>query len=327
MTPPPARPPARLGLFAARLLLMIGAVTLIVAGAELATRWVDPTVPTVMVPQAGNCLQRSSTLSKALLPNCTGNLFGTPIQTNSLGMRGPELRDDGSQRILALGDSCTMGWRVEQDESYPAVLQSLLDARPDGPRVQLLNAGVAGYTSHQGLVYLRESGLALDPDVVIIGFGWNDATPLGDVVEQIEAENRRLWLMRLDDWLLVNSRFYRWARSEAHEPRATSAKRPPRVALPQTRRNLNAMATLATEHGARVIFLNFLRPANLLGHSPAIEGAAADSNAPLITYEGERIDIVHPTAGGYRWLAERIADTLDEHGYLAADGDRPPSDR
>jgi lysophospholipase L1-like esterase len=47
-----------------------------------------------------------------------------------------------------------------------------------------------------------------------------------------------------------------------------------------------------------------------------IESVAAARNVPLVTYQGERLDIVHPTREGYRTLAERLARTIDEHGYL-----------
>ena len=64
------------------------------------------------------------------------------LSTNSLGLRGPELGDDDPAvpRLLAIGDSVTHGWGVDEDESYPSVLQELLGER--GHRVQVVNAGV-----------------------------------------------------------------------------------------------------------------------------------------------------------------------------------------
>lgn len=312
----PQRGHGRGRLLAARLLLVLGGAAFILAALELTTRWLAVTRPSLMVPQAGNCLIRHPTRSKALAPNCIGVLYATPLQTNSLGLRGPELRNDGSRRILVLGDSCTMGWRVRQDETYPAVLERTLNDRPDGPRVQVLNAGVAGYTSHQGLTYLRESGLALAPDIVVIAFGWNDVMRLGDVAEQIANENRLLPLIRLDDWLLANSHFYAWSRAAVNRSRQSDDTLPCRVPLERTRQNLNAMAALATEQGARVVFVSFIGSGKAAGHSLAIEGAAADQGAPLIAYDGPRLDVVHPTAAGYRRLAEQIAAAIEEHGWL-----------
>ena len=322
MTSRPARR-ARVGLYAARGLLVIGSVTLLALAAEWATARFAPSSPLLLLPRDDNCLRRDSLLGLALRPNCTGNLSGTPMRTNSLGMRGPEPRGNGARRVLVLGDSCTMGWRVAEDESYPAVLQSLLAARPGEPPVDVLNAGLAGYTSHQGVVTLRERGAALAPDVVVIAFGWNDATRLGDVVEQIETENRLRHLIRLDDWLLTHSHFYRWARWRGHE-RAPDASRPFRVSREHLRANLAEMIRLARQGGAQVVLVNFLRPANVIGHSPAIEAAAADHQVPMIVYEGERLDVVHPTAAGYRWLAGELAATLDAHQLLAPRANHRP---
>jgi lysophospholipase L1-like esterase len=274
-----------------------------------------------MLPQRDNCLMRHDTRSRALIPSCRGVLFATPVETNSLGLRGPEPRHDGSPRILALGDSCTMGWKVRQDESYPAVLEKQLEAA--GTRVQVLNAGVPGYTSHQGLSYLREAGLALDPEVVVIAFGWNDATRSGDVVEQIENERRYAPIIRLDDWLLLHSVFYRWVRTASNRSRPAE-RLVPRVDLEQSRRNLDAMTALAAERGAKVVFVSFIGGGHGDGHhASAIARAAADHDAPLIVYEGPRLDVVHPTAEGYRWLAEQIARAIEERGWLAKRADAP----
>lgn len=322
MTRQPARR-ARAGLYAARGLLVIGSVTLLALAAEWTAARFAPNPPQLLLPRADNCMRRDSLLGLALRPDCTGTLAGTPMRTNSLGMRGPEPRGNGARRVLVLGDSCTMGWRVADDESYPAVLQSLLAARPGEPPVDVLNAGLAGYTSHQGLVYLREHGLALDPDVVVIAFGWNDATRLGDVVEQIETENRLSHLIWLDDWLLTHSHSYRLARWRGHQ-RATDTSRPFRVSRERLRTNLGEMIRLAREGGAQVVLINFLRPANVMGHSPAIEAAAADNQVPMIVYEGERLDVVHPTAAGYRRVAAELAATLDEHHFLAPRANHRP---
>ena len=322
MTRQPVRR-ARAGLYAARGLLVIGSVTLLALAAEWTAARFAPSSPQLLLPRDDNCMRRDRLLGLALVPNCTGDLAGTPMRTNSLGMRGPEPRGNGARRILVLGDSCTMGWRVAEDESYPAVLQALLAARPGEPPVDVLNAGLAGYTSHQGLVYLRERGLALDPDVVVIALGWNDTTRLGDVVEQIETENRLRHLIELDDWLLTHSHFYRWARSRSHK-RPPDTPRPFRVTREGLRANLDEMIRLAREAGAQVVLVNFLRPTNVMGHSPAIEAAAADNQVPMIVYEGDRLDLVHPTTAGYRWLAEQLAATLDEPHFLAPRANHRP---
>lgn len=71
-------------------------------------------------------------------------------------------------RILTLGDSCT---RISAGgRPYSVVLEQMLDP----VRVEVYNASLPGYTSHQGLAWLRKQLLAYQPDLVIIYFGWND---------------------------------------------------------------------------------------------------------------------------------------------------------
>ena len=78
----------------------------------------------------------------------------------------------GTTRILTLGDSSTYG--VNTPRPWPLRLQETLD-RDAGPgRFEVLNLGVPGYTAFQGRRLLETRGERLDPDVVIIYFGWND---------------------------------------------------------------------------------------------------------------------------------------------------------
>ncbi len=118
-------------------------------------------------------------------PNLKGELFESQsegcgnafrVTTNALGMRGPATGEKGGRlRILAIGDSTTFGQYLEDHETWPAVLQSLLDA--EGARAEVLNAGVIGMSSFQGLAYLMARGFDLQPDVVIATFGFNDRSP------------------------------------------------------------------------------------------------------------------------------------------------------
>jgi lysophospholipase L1-like esterase len=94
------------------------------------------------------------------------------VTINALGMRGPEVaiaKPPGVRRVLCLGDSCTFG----AGRPYPDMLQEILDARAPG-KYQVLNGGVIGYTSLHGLEWLERELSPLAPDVVTLYFGWND---------------------------------------------------------------------------------------------------------------------------------------------------------
>jgi lysophospholipase L1-like esterase len=303
----------RVGLPAKLLLAAISMVATALA-LELAARVLNLSTGFFLLPDGTNCLQRSATLSMEFRPHCIGELHFTPVATNALGFRGPELRD-GPVRILAIGDSCTWGWRVGQNESYPAVLQQVLDQQYGEGRYQVINAGVPGYTSYQTLVALGEKGLPLKPEIVIIGVGFNDLFKTGDVERQIASERRYMPLLKLDDFLLDRSRIYRWVRWQAAA--AASSERAVRVTPEGYMRNMRAMVEMARAQGAHVLLLSFwhLSP-NDEPHRQALLSAAEVEAAPLVSYGGPLIDVVHPTAEGYGALVKMIVDALRAQGWL-----------
>jgi acyl-CoA thioesterase-1 len=74
-------------------------------------------------------------------------------------------------RIVAFGDSLTIGLGLLEQEAYPALLQRKIDDA--GYKFEVINAGVSGDTSAGGL---RRLDWALEGDVkvLIVGFGGND---------------------------------------------------------------------------------------------------------------------------------------------------------
>ncbi len=75
-------------------------------------------------------------------------------------------------RILAFGDSLTAGLGLPATQAFPARLQALLAA--EGLAVEMVNAGVSGDTSADGLARL-DWAMADHPDAVLVEFGANDA--------------------------------------------------------------------------------------------------------------------------------------------------------
>lgn len=304
--------------------LLRAALTIgIVIAIELAARALNLPGGFFLLPRGGNCLRRTPSLSVEFRPDCIGELSETHFATNRLGFRGPEPREDGAVRILAIGDSCTWGWRVGQDESYQAVLQRLLDEQYGAGRYEVFNAGVPGYTSYQVLGALREKGLALHPAIVIIGAGFNDGTYSGDVEERIAAENRLMPLLRLDDLLIDHSRLYRWARWKGGgdlEPHGALRVPPDRYG-----RNLRAMLDLVQAQHAQAMLLSFWSPSPFAPEDVyqqyrlELQQAAESKGVPLLQYDRPRLDLVHPTADGDRGLAGDILLTLQAMRWVPVD--------
>ena len=117
-------------------------------------------------------------------PGATGNYVGprpfpiefeAPVRINSLGLRGPEVgpKAPGELRLLFLGDSVTVGFEVANEDTFVARMEKPLSRRLQRP-VRTVNAAVRGYGTDQSLLYYRERGRALEPDVVLLVHSDND---------------------------------------------------------------------------------------------------------------------------------------------------------
>ena len=102
---------------------------------------------------------------------------------NKKGYRGPDFHErdrPGVRRVALLGDSCTFGLiRVGNNkyaflESYPQILQVLLDEKYGRGRFEVLNYAHLGYTTYHGRRILHRETMPAEPDIVVIRFGWND---------------------------------------------------------------------------------------------------------------------------------------------------------
>jgi len=112
----------------------------------------------------------------ALLSACGG---GAPRESASSNAATPGAQAPAAAtstetvpKIVAFGDSLTAGYGLTPQESYPALLQKMLDA--DGFRYEVVNAGESGGTSAGGV---RRIDWALDAGGVrflILELGAND---------------------------------------------------------------------------------------------------------------------------------------------------------
>lgn len=106
--------------------------------------------------------------------------FDKFIKINSLGFRDHEhtkRKDPSTFRILALGDSFTLGLGVNLEESYSKILETRLNNNNDGSvykNYEVINAGVDGYGTEQEYLYYSELGKEYAPDLVILGLHTND---------------------------------------------------------------------------------------------------------------------------------------------------------
>ena len=111
-------------------------------------------------------------------PDFRGRWDSTWYETNGRGWRGPELpatKPAGEFRILALGDSCTFGKGVLEQETWPRALEAELSRDlPAGRSVRVVNLGVNGYATRDYVHVFETDGRDLQPDLVVVGYNIND---------------------------------------------------------------------------------------------------------------------------------------------------------
>jgi lysophospholipase L1-like esterase len=88
-------------------------------------------------------------------------------------VRGPWDASTGS-RIFTLGESSVFGYGLNDDETWPHVLEGALRERRDDPALVVVNAGNSGHTSLQTLLRFYLKVLPLRPTHVVLYLGPND---------------------------------------------------------------------------------------------------------------------------------------------------------
>lgn len=112
-----------------------------------------------------------------LRANSQFSTLGVPFRTNELGFRDRPVfeKTPGVFRILCLGDSVTFGTGVTNDQTYPNVLESIIQqVAPPGVTVDVINAGISAYNARNIKGLLQHTINYLKPDVVVYAFVEND---------------------------------------------------------------------------------------------------------------------------------------------------------
>jgi len=188
------------------------------------------------------------------------------MRTNALGLRDdpfPPSGDGDRFTGICLGDSSTWGDGVSQENTYAELLEDeLAEAAPPGMQISVLNAGVPGYSTAQGL---KQAGWLLDRfsfDLLVISFLPSDVFP----AEQADIDLVPRGMGVPAAWMASHSRLVsilRLALSRSARVRAMDrgggvyhAEMPNRVAArPDFERQLTELVDLARSHGAEPLLL------------------------------------------------------------------------
>ncbi len=166
--------------FRKRLTLACGALVLALVAAEgwfrmrQATGWEFLLTDTPSLYDL-SIFQPDDELGQVLRPGAKGRTrtpeFMATTTINSLGVRGAELgaKTNGEFRILAVGDSFTLGLQVADDATFSALAAKDL-SQQTGRTVRLLNVGVDGYGTHAATRLAMRMAPAVEADAVLLTF-------------------------------------------------------------------------------------------------------------------------------------------------------------
>lgn len=181
---------------------------------------------------------------------------------NKKGLRGPEIElEKKGLRLLALGNSCTFGWGVKQNAIWTSLLEQTIKKLPEYQNFEVINAGVPGYSSHQGNIYFENELLKYKPDVVLIMFGWNDERPAGKDISDHEHHPPPEVVFDLQN-LISKLKLYQFMRkfilstTEKQEmPRLDQLYSKKRVPLPNFLENLRHICHVARQNNIVPVLL------------------------------------------------------------------------
>lgn len=278
----------------------------------------------------------------------------TLVSTNSDGLRyGSEIgrKSEDAVRVLAVGDSVTFGYRIpvvwpenptvydHQALPYPALLENTLRAANPGKTIEVVPLAVPGYTSYQGLNWVRSEIDRLKPNLITICFGWNDITLSSLPDKQTWSTN---WFPVTVRSIVLHSQAIAhlslWLKSKRTPP-PYSSQEPvlvPRVSSEDYAANILKIAELAKAHDASVIVLGTIFQGNpeepaeterIKNHRDALRKQMTESNIPYLEIPqlteagfpdnqhlfGERI---HPGDQGHRLMAGELLKFIGSYHLL-----------
>ncbi|HEX2898006.1 MAG TPA: SGNH/GDSL hydrolase family protein [candidate division Zixibacteria bacterium] len=243
---------------------------------------------------------------------------GRTYRLNFMGLRGSDFEIKKNRpRIIALGNSCTFGWGVEESEIFTALMQNQLD------KYEVINAGVPGYSSFQGKIFYESKITGLKPDILLILFAWNDqwlaANDIPDKNQKFPPE-----LVIKTQNLLNHFHSYRLLKrillsSLEKDPDSLFNRKEPvsRVGLDDFYQNLKSICTEAKTNGTTPILLT--------SPAPSLEKYfVPGSTSSLHSYHDKYNETIRQLAEDENIEIVDLASEFDRHNGLFDDADYDP---
>lgn len=239
----------------------------------------------------------------------------------------------GEMRVISLGGSVTWGAGVLQKErTYPLVMQKELNRLDPERSWVVMNAGVPGYCSVQGLLSLQ-SHIDTKPDIVTVCFGVNEYnrsgfhSTLAQYKERMQDGQSKVTNIQN---IMQRSFLYRLLRSIF--TRRNSQTFDNELAAPNTRPDefakiLEQIDDYCRKNGARAVFLSEAHILQLLGphevdpYSHQMKRISESRAIPLVDIQDILrkhkeddllLDTIHPTPHFHKLIGQKTAGKILE---------------
>jgi len=185
---------------------------------------------------------------------------GKAYRINRRGFRGADFRmEKTGLRVAVLGNSCSFGWGVLDDETFADRLQQMLRRRRGFENAEVYNFSVPGYTSYQGKINYRKYVRPYKPDILLVTFAWNDHWLSAN--KRPDKDQKMPPQALLDVYNVVGRlRFYRLVKGLIFSFRPATdtlefSSDLTRVSLNDFQSNLGQIVGMARQDGVRVILM------------------------------------------------------------------------
>jgi len=171
------------------------------------------------------------------------------IETNSYGYRGPKFPKNPEAdtfRIICMGGSTTFGFPLGYKDSYPYSLENELRRTYPNKNIEVINAGVFGYTSTNVRYQLEGEILQYEPDLIIVDVGVNDSA-------REQPLTPRKWA---NHWMSSNIYMLRLFLKIVPPKNRAKQEWPMKVSRDQFSENLTRITEMAQDNGTDVILVN-----------------------------------------------------------------------
>jgi hypothetical protein len=142
----------------------------------------------IFKPKIGKCLFANPEFNTVLNFDEEGRLKGNKL-----------INKNGTEGVAVIGDSHAMGWGVNDNETFSAILEKKLNKK-------VYNLAVAGYATEREILRLKNSGLLKEINTVVIQYSDND---YNENISKVPDNNIEISKVKFNELISAKQSFFK----------------------------------------------------------------------------------------------------------------------